>query len=314
VAGGQEIVAVITKSSVKNLGLAKGKTSLCRYQGRQRDAGGRSINVGKEDIPVERLYFVGCVVFSAVIVVAASRVTAVAQDGAAADKKTIVVFAAASTTSAIDEIKRQFAKQAGIDVQTSYAASASLANQIVNGADAGIFISADTKWADYLAEKHLVAQRRDALGNRLVIVVPNNSKLDIKKTGDLMVKSIEHVAIGDPDSAPAGKYAKQALVRLELWEKLKDKMVPAQDVRQALTFVETGAAESGIVYATDAAISKKVKVAAEIPEKLTGPIRYPILLLAHEKGKPEAELFFRYLNSPEAVEIFKKYGFTIQSQ
>jgi molybdate transport system substrate-binding protein len=263
---------------------------------------------------VERLYFVGCVVFSAVIVVAAGRITAAAQDGAAANKKAIVVFAATSTTSAIDEIKRQFAKQTGIDVQTSYAASAPLANQIVNGADAGIFISADTKWADYLAEKKLVAQTRDALGNRLVIVVPNDWKPEIKKPEDLMLKSIEHIAIGEPDSVPAGKYAKQALVKLELWEKMKDKMVPAQDVRQALTFVETGAAEAGIVYATDAAVSKKVKVAVEIPEKLTGPIRYPIVLLAHGKGKSEAELFFRYLNSPEAVEIFKKYGFTIQTQ
>jgi molybdate transport system substrate-binding protein len=263
---------------------------------------------------VKRLYFVGCVVFAALIVFADSRVTADAQDGAAADKKTIVVFAAASTTSAIDEIKQQFAKQTGIDVQTSYAASAPLANQIVNSADADIFISADTKWADYLAEKHLVAQRRDALGNRLVIVVPNDLKLDIKKPEDLLLKSIEHIAIGEPDSVPAGKYAKQALVKLELWQKLKDKMVPAQDVRQALTFVETGAAEAGIVYATDAAISKKVKVAIEIPEILTGPIRYPIVLLANGKGKPEAELLFRYLNSPEAVEIFKKYGFTIQTQ
>jgi molybdate transport system substrate-binding protein len=270
--------------------------------------------VDKEISLMKRFYFVECLVAEALIVVAASCATAVAQDGAGADKKTIVVFAAASTTSAIDEIKHKFAKQAGIDVQTSYAASAPLAQQIVNGADADIFISADTKWADYLAEKKLVAQRRDALGNRLVIVVPSGSKPDIKKPEDLIVKSIEHIAIGEPDSVPAGKYAKQALVKLELWEKLKDKMVPAQDVRQALTFVETGAAEAGIVYATDAAISKKVKVAVEISEKLTGPIRYPIVLLTQGKEKPEADLFFHYLTSPEAIKVFKKYGFTIQTQ
>ena len=268
----------------------------------------------KDIVLMKRFNYVGCVVFAALSVVAASCATAVAQDGSVAANKSIVVFAAASTTSAIDEIKQQFAKQAGINVQTSYAASAPLANQIVNGADADIFISADTKWADYLAEKHLVAQRRDALGNRLVIIVPNDSKLDIKKPEDLIVKSVEHIAIGEPDSVPAGKYAKQALVKLELWEKLKDKFVPAQDVRQALTFVETGAAEAGIVYATDAAISKKVKVALEIPENLTGPIRYPIVLLTQGKGKPEAELLFRYLNSPETVKIFKKYGFIIQTQ
>ncbi|MGA2061982.1 MAG: molybdate ABC transporter substrate-binding protein [Thermoguttaceae bacterium] len=263
---------------------------------------------------MKHIYFVGCVVFAAFIVLADRCVTVVAQDGNGADKKTIVVFAAASTTSAIDEIKQQFAKQSGINVQTSYAASAPLAQQIVNGAGADIFISADTKWADYLAEKKLVAQRRDALGNRLIIVVPNDLKPDIKKPEDLIIKSIEHIAIGEPDSVPAGKYAKQALIKLELWEKLKEKIVPAQDVRQALTFVEIGAAEAGIVYATDAAISKKVKVAVEIPENLTGPIRYPFVLLAQGKGKPEAELFFRHLNSPEAIKVFKKYGFIIQTQ
>ena len=229
-------------------------------------------------------------------------------------KKTIVVFAAASTTNAINEIIQQFDKETGIKVQTSYAASAPLAQQIVNGADADIFISADTKWADFLAENKFVAQRRDALGNRLVIVVPSSSKTEIKKSEDLIAKSIEHIAIGEPDSVPAGKYAKQALVKLELWDKLKDKFVPAQDVRQALTFVETNAAEAGIVYATDAAISKKVKTAVEISEKLTGPIRYPIVLVSQGKGKPEAELFYRYLNSPEAIKIYKKYGFTIQTQ
>jgi molybdate transport system substrate-binding protein len=262
---------------------------------------------------MKRIHFAGCVVFAG-LVVAAHGVRGIAQDGSVVDKKTIVVFAAASATSALDEIKGQYAKQAGVNIQTSYAASAPLARQIVNGADADIFISADAKWADYLAEKKLMAQRRDALGNRLVIVVPSGSKLEIKRPGDLIAKSVEHIAIGEPDSVPAGKYAKQALVKLELWDKLSDKMAPAQDVRQALAYVETGAAEAGIVYATDAAISKKVKVAVDIPENLTGPIRYPIVLLTQGKVKPEAELFYRYLNSPEAVKVFKKYGFIIQKQ
>jgi molybdate transport system substrate-binding protein len=237
-----------------------------------------------------------------------------AQDGSATDKKTIVVFAAASTTNAVDEIKQAFNKQTGIEIQTSYAASALLAKQIVNGADADIFISADTKWANYLAEKKFVAQSRNALGNRLVIVTPNDFKQDIKKPGDLFDKSIEHIAIGEPESVPAGEYAKAALVKLNLWDKLKDKFVPAQDVRQALMYVETGAAEAGIVYATDAAISKKTKIAFAISEELTGPIRYPIVLLVKGKEKPEAKKFFNYLFSPESIKIFKKYGFAVQTQ
>ena len=99
---------------------------------------------------------------------------------------------------------------------------------------------------------------------------------------------------------PAGKYARQALTKLGIWEKLKGKVAPAEDVRHALTYVETGAAEAGIVYATDAAVSKKVRVAVEIPADLTDPVRYPLVLLKHEAGNQSAEAFYDYLGSPEA--------------
>ena len=182
--------------------------------------------------------------------------------------ETVLVFAAASTTDALNEIKAQFTKDSGIAVETSYAASSALAQQIVNGAEADLFISADTKWADYLANKDFVVRQQNLLGNRLVIVVPGNSKLDIKKPADLLAAGIEHLALGEPESVPAGRYAKQALTRLGLWDHLKDKVVSAEDVRHALTYVETAAAEAGIVYATDAAISKKVKIAVELPENV----------------------------------------------
>ena len=254
---------------------------------------------------------VGCIVLGAFMAFAIYCASAAGQDNAREGKKTVVVFAAASTTNAIDKIKERFAKQSGIEVQTSYASSAQLAQQIVHGADADIFISADVKWADTLADKKLVAQRRDALGNRLVIVAPTDSKSNLAKPDDLLLPAVEHIAIGEPASVPAGKYAKQALEKLELWSKLKEKIVPAQDVRQALTYVETGAAEAGIVYATDAAISKKVKVVASIPEKLTEPIRYPFALLRQGNEKPEARSFYEYLGSAEADQVFKQYGFTI---
>ena len=191
------------------------------------------------------------------------------------------MFAAASTTNALNEIKAQFTKDSGVAVQTSYAASSTLAQQIVHGAEADLFISADTKWADFLAEKDQVVRQQDLLGNRLVIVVPADSKIEVKKPEDLLAAGIEHLALGEPQSVPAGIYAKQALTKLGLWDQLKAKVVSAEDVRHALTYVETGSAEAGIVYATDAAVSKKVKVAAEIPEKLTGPVRYPLVLLKH---------------------------------
>jgi molybdate transport system substrate-binding protein len=225
--------------------------------------------------------------------------------------ETVLVFAAASTTDALNEIKTQFTKETGIAVETNFAASSALAQQIVNGAEADLFISADTKWADYLAGKDVVVRQQNLLGNRLVVVVPSDSQLDVRKAADLLDGRVEHLALGEPGSVPAGRYARQALVKLGLWDQLKDKVVSAEDVRHALTYVETAAAEAGIVYATDAAISKKVKVAVELPEKLTDPIRYPLLLLQHGKASAAAQSFYSYLSSAPARRIFQEYGFAV---
>ncbi len=223
----------------------------------------------------------------------------------------ILVFAAASTTNALNEIKAQFTQETGIAVETSYASSSTLAEQIARGAEADLLLSADTKWADYLAGKGQVARRQDLLGNRLVIVVPAGFKSSITKPEDLLAAGIRHLALGEPQSVPAGIYAKQALTSLGLWEQLKPKVVSAVDVRQALTYVETGSAEAGIVYATDATISKKVEMVAEIPETLTGPVRYPLLLMKAGEGSAAAQSFYRYLTSPPAANIFRRYGFTV---
>ena len=139
----------------------------------------------------------------------------------------------------------QFTKDTGVAVQTSYAASSTLAQQIVHGAEADLFLSADTKWADYLAEKGQVVRQQDLLGNRLVIVVPADSKIEVKRPDDLLAAGIEHLALGEPQSVPAGIYARQALTKLGLWDQLKAKVVSADDVRDALAYVETGSAEAG---------------------------------------------------------------------
>jgi molybdate transport system substrate-binding protein len=232
----------------------------------------------------------------------------------AGSAKPILVFAAASTTNALDEVKTQFSKETGIEVQTSYAASSTLAQQVLHGADADLFISADSKWADFLAKNDQTVRQQDLLGNRLVIVVPADSKIEVKKPQDLLASGVEHLALGEPKSVPAGIYAKQALTKLGIWEQLRPKIVAATDVRHALTYVETGAAEAGIVYATDAAISKKVKVAVELPEDLTGPVRYPLVLLKHAEGSAAAQAFYRYLSSPAAGKVFRKYGFTVRQE
>lgn len=225
--------------------------------------------------------------------------------------KTIQIFAAASATNVIGEIKGQFTERTGIKVLASFGSSAALAQQIANGADADVFLSADVKWADDLTQKGFVVEKQNLLGNRLVIVVPDDSTLNVTKPEDLVSSQIVHLAIGDPKSVPAGKYAKQALERLGLWEKLKTKFATADDVRNALTYVETGAAEAGIVYATDAVVSKKVKVAADISESLTGPVRYPIVLLKHGERDVAVASFYKFLQSPESLQVFRRYGFII---
>ena len=204
-----------------------------------------------------------------------------------------------------------FAKKTGVNVLVCFGSSATLARQITNGADADVLLSADTKWADDLAHNGFVVEKRDLLGNHLVIVVPDNSTLSVAKPEDMVSDKITHIAIGDPKSVPAGKYAKKALEKIGLWEELKTKFATADDVRNALTYVETGAAEAGIVYATDAAISKKVKVVVEIPESLTGPVCYPVVLLKHGERNVAAVSFYRFLQSPESFRVFRKYGFTI---
>lgn len=224
---------------------------------------------------------------------------------------TILVFAAASTTNALDDIRQAFQQQTGTRVQSSYASSGTLAQQIVNGANADILLSADEKWAEHLAKQKLVSRQRNLLTNRLVIVVPADSSLQVQRVEDLAAAEVRHLAMGEPEGVPAGKYAKQALTELRLWERLKGKVVAGNDVRHALVFVETGAAEAGIVYATDAAISKKVKVALEIPPRLSSPIRYPVVLLSQAGKKPAAVQFYDYLGSPAASAVFRKYGFTV---
>ena len=226
-------------------------------------------------------------------------------------QEAVLVFAAASTTNAMDEIRQAFQQRTGVRVQSSYASSGTLAQQIVNGANADVFLSADEKWAEYLTKQRLVSRQQNLLTNRLVIVVPADSQLRVQRVEDLIAAEIKHLALGDPDGVPAGKYAREALTELRLWERLQGKVVSADDVRHALAFVEAGAAEAGIVYATDAALSKKVKMALEIPPRLSSPIRYPLVLLSQGAQKPAAVQFYEYLRSSAAVAVFRKYGFAV---
>ncbi len=224
----------------------------------------------------------------------------------------LLVLAAASTIDALDELRAAFVREhPRVTIRTSYGGSSTLARQIESGGQADLFLSASVAWADYLDKKKLVAKRRDLLSNRLVVVVPADSQLKLNDLGGLAADTVRRLAMADPKSVPAGVYARQALEKSGAWKHVERKVTGAADVRQALALVETGAAEAGIVYATDAAASRGVRVVLQVDAKLTEPIRYPLVLLNPGAGDTEAEAFYDYLGSPAAAAVFRRHGFRL---
>ena len=242
----------------------------------------------------------------AVTAVAAAVFTAPAP--AAAE---VTVFAAASLTAAASEI---FEDVGSGEVSLSFAASSVLARQIDAGAPADLFLSANSSWMDYLEQRGRIdsATRLDLLSNRLAVVAPAGSGLDVEIAGefDFPGSFTGRLALGDPGHVPAGMYAKQALVRLGWWSRIEPRLAPAPDVRGALVFVERGACSAGIVYATDAAASDRVEVAAVIPDSLHEPILYPAAVAAG-RDSPQVRAAMARLLSPAAARIFRRHGFTV---
>lgn len=225
---------------------------------------------------------------------------------------TITVYAAASLTNAVNELETLYEQKNKTEVKTSYAGSSTLAKQIEAGAPADVFMSADVQWMDYLQNKQLVVptDRINLLGNRLVVITPKDRPIKLK-----MDKSVDPTKViqgklctGDTKSVPVGKYAKQALSSLGWWEKLEPRLVETEDVRAALNFVARGECQVGIVYATDAAISKDVVVAGIFPENTHPPIIYPVGLI---KKNADSVKFYKFLQSGQAKAVFKKYGFSV---
>ncbi|MBN2591461.1 MAG: molybdate ABC transporter substrate-binding protein [Sedimentisphaerales bacterium] len=224
----------------------------------------------------------------------------------------VIVFSAASTTNAITEISDLFTGETGINVTTNFASASALAQQIEFGADADIFISANQKWADELEKKQLVAKRETIVGNSIVIILPDGSTISGNSPEILLQPEVRTISMGEPSSVPAGTYGKKALVKLGLWEKIEGKVVSAKDVRSALAYVETSAAEAGIVYSTDAAISDKVKTVYTFPDDAVDkPISYPAMTLTNAVNEKNADLFFDFLKDSKSKSVFEKYGFKI---
>lgn len=232
----------------------------------------------------------------------------------------LTVSAAASLKDAMTQIARDYKKTApDVALRFNLGSSGALQKQIEQGAPVDVFVSAADKNIDELAAQKLVEKNsiRVIARNRLVLVVPISStrsvatkgQKPISRFGDLARDDVRHVAIGAPQSVPAGKYAQQVLTKIGIWPKVLPKAIRAKDVREALAQVELGNVDAGIVYGSDAATSSKVRVVAVAPESFHKPIRYSAAVVADSKNPVAARLFARFLSSAKAKAVFGKLKF-----
>ncbi|WP_374406301.1 molybdate ABC transporter substrate-binding protein [Pelagerythrobacter sp.] len=221
-----------------------------------------------------------------------------------------VVLAAASLQGALDEVADGWASEGHARPVISYAGSQAHARQIQAGAPADVAFLADEDWMDTLDGAGLLAPgtRRNVISNAMVIVRPagEEARTDLS-LGEALAG--ERIAMGEPETVPAGRYGKAALVSLDLWSEIAPRVVPAENVRAALALAERGEVDAAIVYASDAAASDRVTVAARLPEGSHPPIRYPAAVLTSSTSA-DAAGFVEYLSSPEAARIFARHGFT----
>lgn len=223
----------------------------------------------------------------------------------------LTVSAASSLTQTFKEIAQNYESRfPGVKVLLNFGASGALLQQLSKGAPVDVFASADQETMNLAEQQGLVAAggRRDFVGNALVLIVPSDSKLNMSSLQDLAQPGIKRIAIGNPASVPAGRYARQALEAAKLWPVLQLKTINTQNVRQSLDYVARGEVDAGFVYATDAALMKdKVRVAVQVP--LEPPIRYPIGQITGSPHSAEAKRFIDYLASPAAQAVFGRHGF-----
>lgn len=223
------------------------------------------------------------------------------------------MFAAASLTDALRVIAANYEERSGDRIVLNFGASSTLARQIEEGAPADIFFSADESKMEVLENDHLIdtATRKSRLGNALVVVVAVDSTLEIGSARALTNAAVKRIALADPKAVPAGLYAKKWLEHIQLWAAVEPKVVPTANVRAALAAVESGNAEAGVVYKTDAGISRKVRPAYEVPAGDAPRISYPMALVRESKQPEAARRFLHYLSSEEAGQGFKRFGFIL---
>ena len=224
----------------------------------------------------------------------------------------VLVFAAASLANVLADLDKAFTARTGIRVTTSLAASSTLAKQIEAGAPAGVYFSADLQWMDYLEQRGLLraGSRHDVVGNSLVLIAPANSPLRVRIGPGFDLARLlggGHLAVADPDSVPAGIYARAALEKLGVWNSVAPRLVRAENVRAALAYVARGDAPLGIVYRTDALVETHVQIVGVFPADSHPPIVYPVALT--RGASPAAARYLAFITGADARPVFRKWGF-----
>lgn len=228
------------------------------------------------------------------------------------EEQKIMISAAASLSGVLSQIASAFeSENVNTTLTLNYGASGKLAQQILQGAPVDVFLSADQKLMDKLSEQDMIIQdtRANFTKNKLVLVANESSNLSLESLENLTSIDLDQIAIGNPESVPVGSYAKQALTALGIWEDLDDQLVYAKDVRQVLTYVESGNTDIGFVYASDLERSKMVEEVTKINTGLYESIDYPAAVIASSETKEKAKAFVEFLKTEEARSILAKYGF-----
>ena len=222
------------------------------------------------------------------------------------------VSAAASLTNVMNELAELYAKDnPNVKIIFNFGSSGALKQAIENGGAADLFYSAAQKQMNALEEAGELAEgtRRDLLRNDVVLIVPVDSTKDIMSYEDAATDKVEKIALGEPKGVPVGQYSEEIFANLNILDAVKAKAVYGSDVRQVLAWTETGEVDCGVVYATDAAISDKVKVICAAPEGTHKPVIYPAAAIKSSKNLDAAKKFLDFTASDAAKKVFGKYGF-----
>lgn len=231
----------------------------------------------------------------------------------ASQESELLVSAAASLKEALQVIEQDYRQEnTGVKVTFNFGSSGTLQRQIEQGAPVDIFISAAQKQMNELEEQGFILSetRQDLLRNEIAVIAAQDNDA-VSGLEDLTGDAVSTIAVGIPETVPAGQYTKEALIKLQLWQTLEEKLVMAKDVKQVLTYVETGNADVGFVYLSDAVKSSRIKIIEVLPANLHEPIIYPAAIVRDAPNKEAARAFLAYLNSQQAGEVFAEYGFKL---